>query len=62
MENLYFEILLAKDGDKIATDKIINYYKKYIYYMISRYEINDKNTCYDEVVARLLNAIQQIKL
>ena len=62
MENLYYEILLAKDGDKIATDKIINYYKKYIYYMISRYEINDKNTCYEEVIAKILNAIQQIKL
>lgn len=62
MENLYYEILLAKDGEKIATDKIINHYKKYIYYMINRYEINDKNTCYDEVIARLLNAIQQIKL
>ena len=62
MENLYYEILLAKDGDKIATDKITNYYKKYIYYMINRYEINDKNTCYDEVITKILNAIQQIKL
>ena len=62
MENLYYETLLAKNEDKKATDKIINHYKKYIYYMINRYEINDKNTCYDEVVARLLNAIQQIKL
>lgn len=62
MENLYYEILLAKDEDKIATDKIINYYKKYIYYMINRYEINDKNTCYDEVISKILNAIQQIKL
>ena len=31
MENLYYETLLAKNGDKKATDKIINHYKKYIY-------------------------------
>lgn len=62
MKNLYYEVLLAKEGDMIATENIVNNYKKYIYYMINRYEINDKNTCYDEVVAKILNAIQKIKI
>ena len=62
MEDLYYEVLLAKDGDIIANKKIIEKYKKYILFMINRYEIIDKNTCYDEVVNTLLKAIQKINL
>lgn len=42
MENLYYEILLAKDGDAIANENIIKHYNKYITFMINRYEIIDK--------------------
>ena len=62
MENLYYEILLAKDGDSIANENIIKYYKKYIYLMMNKYEITDKETCYDEVRRNILKAIQVIKL
>lgn len=62
MEDLYYEVLLAKEGDVIANKKIIERYKKYILFMINRYEIIDKNTCYDEVVNTLLKAIQKINL
>ena len=62
MEDLYYEVLLAKEGDVIANKKIIERYKKYILFMINRYEIIDKNTCYDEVVNTLLKSIQKINL
>lgn len=42
MENLYYEILLAKEGDVIANENIIKHYSKYITFMINRYEIVDK--------------------
>ena len=62
MNDLYYEILLAKDGDSIANEKIIKRYNRYILYMINKYEIIDKNTCYDEVVSKILKAIYKIKL
>lgn len=62
MENLYYEILLAKKGDVIANENIIKYYKKYIALMMNRYEIIDKETCYDEVKRNILKAIQTIKI
>ncbi len=58
MEDLYYEILLAKDGDSIASQKIIQRYNRYIQYMMNRYEITDKNTCYDEVVRNIIKAIR----
>ena len=39
MEDLYYEILLAKGGDVIANENIIKRYNKYIKYMINKYEI-----------------------
>ena len=60
--DLYYEVLLAKEGDVIANKNIIERYKKYILFMINRYEIIDKNTCYDEVVNTLLKSIQKINL
>ena len=62
MENLYYEILLAKKGDVIANENIIKHYKKYIALMMNRYEITDKETCYDEVKRNILKAIQIIKI
>ncbi len=62
MNDLYYEILLAKDGDVIANNNIIKRYNKYIQYMMNRYEIIDKNTCYDEVIRNILKAIQKIKI
>lgn len=62
MENLYYEILLAKKGDIIANENIIKHYKKYIALMMNRYEIIDKETCYDEVKRNILKAIQIIKI
>lgn len=62
MDDLYYEILLAKNGDTIANENIIKRYNRYIKYMINKYEIIDKNTCYDEVVIKILKAIHKIKL
>ena len=62
MDDLYYEVLLAKEGDIIANENIIKRYKKYILFMINRYGIIDKYTCYDEVVNKLLKAIQKINL
>lgn len=62
MENLYYEILLAKKGDVIANENIIKHYKKYIALMMNRYGIIDKETCYDEVKRNILKAIQIIKI
>ena len=60
MDDLYFEIMLAKEGDVIANERIIEKYRRYIKYMINKYEIIDKNTCYDEVRRNILKAIQKI--
>ena len=62
MEDFYYEILLAKDGDSIANENIIKRYNRYIQYMMNRYEITDKNTCYDEIVRNILKAIYKINL
>lgn len=62
MNDLYYEILLAKEGDSIANENIIKRYNKYIQYMMNKYKIIDKNTCYDEVSRNILKAIQKIKL
>lgn len=62
MENLYYEILLAKDGDTIANENIIKHYNKYITFMMNRYEIIDKESCYDEIRKNILKAIQKIKI
>ena len=40
MENLYYEILLAKDGDAIANENIIKHYNKYItFYFLIDYDL-----------------------
>lgn len=62
MDELYYEILLAKEGDTIANENIIKRYNRYINYMINKYKIIDKNTCYDEVVRNILKAIHKIKI
>lgn len=62
MENLYYEILLAKDGDTIANENIIKNYNKYITFMMNKYEIIDKESCYDEIRRKILKAIQKIKI
>lgn len=62
MEDLYYELVLAKDGDIIANENIIRKYNKYIQYMINKYGIVDKNTCYDEVRRNILKAIQKIEI
>lgn len=62
MEDLYYEIILAKDGDVIANENIIKHYNKYINYMMNKYEIVDRESCYDEVRRNILKAIQQIKM
>lgn len=62
MENLYYEILLAKDGDTMANENIIKHYIKYITFMMNRYEIIDKESCYDEIRKNILKAIQKIKI
>jgi len=62
MNDLYYEILLTKEGDSIAFEKIKKRYNKYIYYMMNRYEIIDKNTCYDEVIRNILKAIHKKSL
>ena len=60
MEDLYYEVLLAKDGDIIANNNIIKRYNRYIQFMINKYGITDKNTCYDDVCRNILKAIQRI--
>ena len=62
MGNLYYEILLAKDGDTNANENIIKHYNKYITFMMNRYEIVDKESCYDEIRKDILKAIQKIKI
>ena len=53
------ELINAKNGDIIATNKIILHYEHYIYYLINEYEINDKDGCYDLVVERILKSIHK---
>ena len=62
MGDLYNEVVLAKEGDIIANENIMKKYNKYINYMINKYEIVDKNGCYDEVERSILNAIQKIEI
>ena len=62
MRDLYYELVLAKEGDIIANENIIKKYNKYIQYMINKYGSVDKYTCYDEVRRSILNAIQKIEI
>lgn len=62
MNDLYYDLVQAKNGDVVATENIIKRYNKYINFMMNRYEVLDRNTCYDEVVRNILNAIQKIKI
>lgn len=62
LEDVIKDIILAKDGDVVSTKRILKRYIKYIKYLISFYQIKDTKSCEDEVIAVVLNAIQNFRI
>lgn len=52
----------AKNGDLAATDKILYSYYDFCYYMMNKYRIEDKESCYEEVKRNILKSIYTFKL
>lgn len=52
----------GKNGSSEAVELIVNNYKNYIYYQMAKYNINDKETCYEEVRSRIIRAIYLFKI
>lgn len=62
MQDVLKNLILAKAGDVIATEKILKRYEKYIDYEISTYGIDNVVDCKDEIIRVMLNVIQKFKI
>jgi len=62
MQDVLKNLVLAKAGDVIATEKILKRYEKYIDYEISTYGIDNVVDCKDEIIRVMLNVIQKFKI
>jgi len=62
MEDVVKNLVLAKAGDMIATEKIFKRYEKYIDYEISAYKIDNVVDCKDEITRVMLNVIQKFEI
>lgn len=51
------EMLNKARKQEDAAKNIINAYERFIQYEMDKYNIQDKNTCYEEVRANILKAI-----
>lgn len=62
MHDVIKDLVLAKAGDVIATEKIFKRYEKYINYEISAYDIDNVVDCKDEITRVMLNVIQKFEI
>lgn len=62
MQDVIKDLVLAKAGDVIATEKIFRRYEKYINYEISAYGIDNVVDCKDEITRVMLNVIQKFEI
>ena len=62
MQDVLKNLVLAKAGDVIATEKILKRYEKYIDYEISAYGIDNVVDCKDEISRVMLNVIQKFEI
>ena len=56
------ELIKAKMGNIAASDKIIEHYNYFIYYIMNEYEIINKVDCYDAVVERILKSFYKFDI
>lgn len=52
----------AKAGDHAAVKNILNLYNDFCFYMINKYKIEDKQSCYEEVKRNIMKAIYTFKM
>lgn len=62
MQDVIKDLVLAKAGDVIATEKIFKRYEKYINYETYVYGIDNVVDCKDEVTRVMLNVIQKFEI
>jgi hypothetical protein len=55
-------LLKQKNGNIDASDKIIEHYNYFIYYVMNEYEITNKVDCYDAVVERILKSFYKFDI
>lgn len=56
------ELIKAKQGDISSSNKIIEHYNYFIYYLMNEYGINNKEDCYDLVIERLLKSFYKFDI
>ena len=56
------KLIKAKMGNIAASDKIIEHYNYFIYYIMNEYEIINKVDCYDAVVERILKSFYKFDI
>ncbi len=59
---LLMNLLKQKNGNIDASDKIIEHYNYFIYYVMNEYEITNKVDCYDAVVERILKSFYKFDI
>lgn len=62
MQDVLKNLVLAKAGDIIATEKILKRYEKYINYEITNYNIDNIVDCREEIIRVMLNVIQKFRI
>ena len=60
-EEIYELVEKAKLGDYESAMQIVNHYKGYAKILMSRFNIQDKVSCYDEIISTILNCIIKFK-
>lgn len=56
------DLIKAKNGDYMAANNILKHYRHLIYYMMEKYEITNKEDCYDVVIERILKSFYKFDI
>ncbi len=55
-------LIKAKNGSSSATEDILKDYDKYIYFLINKYQVQDKEECYDFVIEKVWKSICKFEI
>lgn len=55
-------LIKAKNGDCVAANNILKHYRHLIHYMMEKYEITNKEDCYDVVIERILKSFYKFNI